>query len=413
MNKIVITLKQHTPILHFQPSQEGATLRASEVKPKLDKFLLKTLGNGDYDKGKKNAEEKGWLIGDSNALNYKMRIDANGQTPDEYLVASYLNRRNIEKLNGNRILVLPNTPFFAQEQQNGEICRNIDKWRNLEKKGLMFKQPINIQIITKSEDKELALSISNNIQLFFLSTNFGTRQTKGFGSFSVIEIINNNIVLQDKEKLLRKSYEFVCKCTESFHPTDFASIFNSINDNYKLLKSGKNKPYKKSLLRNFVEENYNYLWEKRFIKRKFAGQFEDENGDLYVLRTNQQTKIRYNRGEQYRFIRIMLGLAEQFEFLLDNERTNKMILKFESKDQSIERFASPLLFKVIDGSIYILVNEIPQDVFDKTFECLVTFKEDDGYDRESIGDLKTLSEFSLVEFMKYACNDEDFKYNIL
>ena len=39
MYKLEFTLKQHTPIIHFQHDQDGATLRASEVKPKLDRFI--------------------------------------------------------------------------------------------------------------------------------------------------------------------------------------------------------------------------------------------------------------------------------------------------------------------------------------------------------------------------------------
>jgi len=51
MYNFKITLKQHTPLIHFQHDQEGATLRASEVKPKLDRFILTKLGNGDYENG--------------------------------------------------------------------------------------------------------------------------------------------------------------------------------------------------------------------------------------------------------------------------------------------------------------------------------------------------------------------------
>ena len=43
--KIKFTLKQHTPIIHFQSEQAGATLRATELKPKLDKFLKKYAFN--------------------------------------------------------------------------------------------------------------------------------------------------------------------------------------------------------------------------------------------------------------------------------------------------------------------------------------------------------------------------------
>ena len=42
-SKLEIQLEAQTPILHFQPDTAGATVRASEVKPKLDKFLIKKL----------------------------------------------------------------------------------------------------------------------------------------------------------------------------------------------------------------------------------------------------------------------------------------------------------------------------------------------------------------------------------
>ena len=72
-------LEQQTPMIHFQSSEAGATLRASEVKPKLDKFLIKQLGDGDYEKGIEKAKEKGWIIGGYPALNYKMRFKASGK----------------------------------------------------------------------------------------------------------------------------------------------------------------------------------------------------------------------------------------------------------------------------------------------------------------------------------------------
>ena len=44
MYKLEFELEQHTPIIHFQARDAGATLRASEVKPKLDKFILTQIG---------------------------------------------------------------------------------------------------------------------------------------------------------------------------------------------------------------------------------------------------------------------------------------------------------------------------------------------------------------------------------
>ena len=52
MNQLTAILKQHTPMIHFQHNESGATLRASEVKPLLDKFILTKLGNGDIREGR-------------------------------------------------------------------------------------------------------------------------------------------------------------------------------------------------------------------------------------------------------------------------------------------------------------------------------------------------------------------------
>jgi len=45
MYKIIVELKQHTPIIHFQPEQEGATLRASELKPLMNQYLEEKYHN--------------------------------------------------------------------------------------------------------------------------------------------------------------------------------------------------------------------------------------------------------------------------------------------------------------------------------------------------------------------------------
>ena len=56
-------LQQITPMIHFQHYEEGATLRASEVKPKLDRFLIELLGEGNYEEGLKTAKDNKWTMG--------------------------------------------------------------------------------------------------------------------------------------------------------------------------------------------------------------------------------------------------------------------------------------------------------------------------------------------------------------
>lgn len=47
MKKIVVQLVQDTPMWHFQGAFDDCCLRATEVKPKLDRFLLAKLDKGD------------------------------------------------------------------------------------------------------------------------------------------------------------------------------------------------------------------------------------------------------------------------------------------------------------------------------------------------------------------------------
>ena len=63
--KVEFTLKQHTPIIHFQSDQVGATLRATELKPKFDRFLLEMQQDLPFRK-----DSSGKL-----SLNYKVKVD--------------------------------------------------------------------------------------------------------------------------------------------------------------------------------------------------------------------------------------------------------------------------------------------------------------------------------------------------
>lgn len=133
-------LMQVTPMIHFQADESGATLRASEVKPKLDAFITKRVKNIDDN----------WLIEkDKSALNYKMKIIANGNPIIE---------ENINKM------------YFGNM---GKDC--------VKKKTIFYSEKIKLEIVCFIE--ELRKQIDASIIDFFLNTNFGTRQSKGFGSF--------------------------------------------------------------------------------------------------------------------------------------------------------------------------------------------------------------------------------------
>ncbi len=85
MNKLEIKLKQHTPIIHFQHWETGATLRASELKPKLDKYLIKYAFKEDFDQFKEYLI--GWQAD-------KTEKDFNGKFSFDYKIKIFNNKNN-------------------------------------------------------------------------------------------------------------------------------------------------------------------------------------------------------------------------------------------------------------------------------------------------------------------------------
>lgn len=424
IHKLTISLKQHTPLIHFQHDQDGATLRASEVKPKLDKFILTELGKGNYIAGCKQAKESGWLVGKGEhpAMDYKMNSHST-RNQKEYLLASYIKPEIQQNLRSHKITAISDTPFFAQEKQNGQIYKSREpqnEWNKIEKKGLLSNDPITITIV--SQNSSLIPFISKQIQPFFLTTNFGTRQSKGFGCFTVeeIKLDNSNVELKNNEELLKKYFLFVYK--KNIKQFSVENILATINDDYRLIKSGQTRPfYAKSKLMLYVD----YLdktigWDKKYIKVNTNETYKTEKeGVNYKLKCKESNRhFSYSKRKSYKYFRALLGLAEQYEFLLDNpplgDNKNKMIIKVKNDD--IQRYQSPLLFKIIGSNIYLVGNEVSPRMLNKPFYFFVNFQKDKGYKDEPIEEtgtpIMTPSVFSLKEFISFAMKDNTNKASL-
>lgn len=179
MKTLKVTLKQHTPLIHFQHEQDGATLRASEVKPKLDRFLLGKLGGGDYSDGIKDAKNRGWLIGKGEhpALDYKLKI-----IPEGKIVGM-----SLQKKQGPVDQKWTTEDFPLLLANMGERNSN-DELVNFS----MYKSVIIHLTCIKKED--LYKELMEQFPYFIANTNFGQRSNKGFGSFTIeyIEDCNGN-----------------------------------------------------------------------------------------------------------------------------------------------------------------------------------------------------------------------------
>lgn len=185
MHKLEIKLKQHTPLIHFQHDQEGATLRASEVKPKLDRFILTRLGKGDYKAGVEQAKANGWLVGKGEhpALDYKMRIEAK-DFQDIALPVNPANSRNVQQRDeiGRPKFTTSNYP----DNTSSLIMSNIGGRIKEEVFNFSLANDIMLTIIVNYES--LKTIISETVTEFFGNNSFGNRTSKGFGSFEALSI---------------------------------------------------------------------------------------------------------------------------------------------------------------------------------------------------------------------------------
>ena len=366
MEKLVIKLKQHTPLIHFQHDQEGATLRASEVKPKLDRFILSKLGDGNYEAGAKIAKKNGWLVGkgDHPSLNYKMRI-VSTKKDDSIVLNKHWNDRNQNFSTDNFPFLLAN---MGGKESEDELVN------------LVMHNEISVCFSALSSD--LVNFINLNCEPFFALTTFGQRQTKGFGSFTVAskQVNDNEIINIEWNKEFKKYYENGTPILKfPLNPNDNnykkqLMLFSVLDFYWRCLKSGINYPnrkaprngigdaiilnaekYIKSFLWIYLNQK-GYTWEKRALKNNFH------------LETPFPPRNIKDNANQVSFGRGLLGCPEKYEYRIPQ---NKFRKKWDGRyseetvshtitieNEVIDRIASPIFFKPVieenNVSVYIL-----------------------------------------------------------
>jgi hypothetical protein len=354
MYKLTFTLKQHTPLIHFQHDQAGATLRATEVKPKLDQFIIQKYGGKEI---VKNVHSD-WFIGDGDnlALDYKLRIITIDQPLSKPIVYATTNDGKFR----------PNFPcIFGNVKENEKKVFRICK-----------EQKLEIIVFNSSLREILELEIAD----FFFNTSFGFRQSKGFGSYFIKDFEAN---------LFSKYYHFKSKRNLD----DYENLFLEIDLFYRCLKSGLNiktknrdgamidKLYLKSLMFMFAKsQNPKEQWDKRTIRHTLYlddWKYKDDKkkSGVYYGRTNPNGTVQFNASKpnnrNYYDFRDLLGLSTEQDWLFYHDKkitktVRKTILINENEEYfDIERFQSPIRFKPYYSTrdkcwyVYILTSEIP------------------------------------------------------
>ncbi len=361
-SKVTYHLKQETPMWHFQcreksGMQEGAVLRGSDVKPRLDKFLIRQLEADNY------AWEKFKTLPEHNALNYKIRIDAIGESSHKDM--------------GEKA-------FFAN------MGKDIDP-----EKSVFYSEGVNLTIICFIP--ELMEIINKHIRGFFLTHNFGTRQDKGFGSFYIDkkDDASENVKMDSVLKQYSKTEKYTAYAVNMNGCSD-----NKILDNayvlYQWMKSGINfkNTYKKSLLTLYMLDK-GIGGEKRWMKQEgiapAIGRKEDHNKDLKP---------------EYRYIRAVLGMSGDQSWKNEENKRERITVSsaIQNEKDKIKRFQSQITIKAISGQIYFIAFDLDRadskDNNDKKYTYILD-KEFSFQNRSKKGKIKTPSEFNMEEFMDY------------
>ena len=321
--KVEFTLKQHTPIIHFQAGQRGATLRASELKPKFDRFLKKYAFGGSVPNSFKIDKEK-------DALDYKVKIEVDISEPQDIPKRDEL--------------------FFGNMKPKNMSDEEFEKVKKYFKHN---KNSFKIEFV--SFNTKLIEIIEEYFESFLANTNFGTRQSKGYGSFYLDKPFNPNLIKA------KKVYSF-----NSINWKQDIGLF------YKFLRQGinlKNRDkktlfYTKPAIYLYFKDRYD--WEKKAIKEEIIN----------------HKKI---NPENYRILRDIFGLSTSQFWISYRANITKSSDKFE-------RFKSPITFKVIDKKVYFWVEEGYTKILNQNFKINKKLN------------LKTPKEFDFCDFFTFVKN---------
>ena len=357
--KTTYELRQETPLIHFQHDQSGATLRATEVKPKLDKFLLRRYKHDNP--GTKTP--KNWFLKDTDALDYKLRFEC----------------KQIERI-----------VLDTQKDESGKSIPNpydiyygnmgLEKGKKV--KGVKAQNETTVACTIICLKKELLDYIKKHIEEFFIVTNFGRMQRKGFGSFLIDKDGEGEEVPKPSPKEIAQALckEYGSKYCYSL-PGDSAP-FKRIKALYGIMKSGYNfgGTYHKSLLFEFMQKE-GFPNEKRGVKvRGIAPKiYKPENIDK-VYTPFQSKEFVDEQDETFYYVRALLGLADHLEFngrgdyriIIDGKPKEgyeplHVTVDITPLDKNIERLKSPIFFKIIGHSIYYVGEPLNRDILGKEF----------------------------------------------
>ncbi len=400
-----VKLIQHSPLLHFQWEQDGL-LRMTELRPKLNRFIVNELQVVDPDRYdeykdiinqhfKPSPNENGYLAP------YKLWVT--GKEDKKYFYNTVISQKKIQDIENNTDLkAIGNVAYFADSQYIEKIINNHTPNGLPIKLGIMYN---DICIHISSWYKKLNDLLLLSLEYIFVLENFGSRQSKAFGSFTVENMTENKFI-----EILKKRPTNLAIYQETSKLNDYNKTLEKINDDYQLLKSGRSSRarlgYAKSILWEYFCEKHNIRWEKRELKVTLKNNHPDIWG-MINPGTHPVLECTKDAIYNHMYIRALLGLAENNEYLTNNHNDKVVInISDASNDNVVNRFKSPIMFKIFKKQIYMIGGQIPENLYlndkrPRMFDFSVSTNGSRRIERNILS-LQIPSNFDLINFLDCA-----------
>lgn len=336
--RITFTLTQITPIAHFDYDNECVTptIRVTEVKPKLDRFLKKMYSRSHTDE----SMPEDWFIVDSSgerteALDYKMHITPRANSSQQFRISKndYSNKYNF----------LAN--MSGDEARSGGA--HEDAARFVMENCLLSGQIVSFhESLLAFMNKPIVKNLTP-IDMFFACTNFGMRQDKGFGEF-----VTNPLLLQGPsandlfEEVLNSVYGNYVYSTElekgrkgvlrkEFN--DLEPACRTIGKVYKRLKSGK-----ENFVHVYFSQNSNSRVKDYTVSNLYKRSFENEKDVCKRDGANADGAV---------YGKALFGLANEIKI-----KEGTWTIGSRDEQNAISRIKSPVTFRVLYDTVYMFLD---------------------------------------------------------
>ena len=323
------TLLPQSPLIHFQYNQNGAALRATEVKPKLDRYIIKR-----YIKQYGKPVPGKWRNKQSpTALNYKLQINAAEKTEP-----LKLGRKTDYAI------------YFANMNEKKE------KNKNTQKRGIYAKMSLTVTCFIS----ELLDYIIEIIGDFFVVSNFGAMQDKGFGSYLVDEEDDKKEYKPEQIASLLKD-EYGCKAVYYFSVKGNGTKGNSSNGKTeKEIEEENQKSIQKNLfnnikvLHNTLKAGNAFSPKTQSLLYKYFREKVDPS-----LKSEKEWLKKNAKLSKSAYIRALMGVS-------DHMGTVEKPVDIEGKE-GIERVPSPIWFVIVKNNVYFIGRRIPENLYGAEF----------------------------------------------